>query len=431
MRVSMTDEDRSHLRRLAEKYAEYAHGDVMAQRRKKWRLHNGLKERTFPFHIEDNGTYFQDLMPALACEGPLQRQLEAQLLWSIVAYERVNDDRIIPDRFVVDWATEIGSYCDELQFTRADDGHGGRLGYESNKPIRDIDRDFGKLKKRTLTLNRQLTRERAELAEDVFKGLLPVVVGRCSSYYSDGIANKAVHLMGLQELYLQMAMNPEAVHRLLTFLAEDNMALGRWEEEQGLLTLNNDGNQGYCTGSSQFTDEVPGRKIKEGEPIRSTDRYGYLEAQEAAGLSPDMFAEFLMPHFRKFAARFKLLKFGCCEPVHGFIPHLQQLNGLRKVSVTPWCDQEKLAANCRKDVIWCRKPMPLKLCGSTFSPADLKAHLKETLDIGAGHFIEFVYRDTNLLTGKMEDRVADTCRIVRELTGHPEGAKQKEERSAR
>ena len=67
--------------------------------------------------------------------------------------------------------------------------------------------------------------------------------------------------------------------------------------------------------------------------------------------------------------------------------------------------------------------MPLKLCGSTFSPADLKAHLKETLDIGAGYFIEFVYRDTNLLTGKMEDRVADTCRIVRELTGHPEGAK--------
>jgi hypothetical protein len=35
--------------------------------------------------------------------------------------------------------------------------------------------------------------------------------------------------------------------------------------------------------------------------------YGYLETQEAASISPDMFAEFLMPHFRKLAAKFKLI----------------------------------------------------------------------------------------------------------------------------
>ncbi len=419
----MNDPCRSHLRRLAGTYAEHALGNVMARRREKWRRHNRLLERTFPFHIEDNGTYFRDLSPALQCEDPVCRELEARLLHALVAYERVNDDRIIPDRFVVDWATEIGSYCDELRFTHADDGQGGTFGYESNKPIQDIDADFGKLRRRTLTVNRALTDRRVELATDVFRGLLPVVVGRCGSYYSDGIANKAVHLLGMQELYLQMAMNPDAVHRLLAFLAEDNMALGRWEEEQGLLTLNHDGNQGYCSGSSQFSDEIPGREISRGETIRSTDRYGYLEAQEAAGLSPDMFAEFLMPHFREFAAQFRLIKFGCCEPVHGFIPHLQELNGLRKVSVTPWCDQEKLAARCSRGIIWSRKPVPLKLCGAAFDPDEFRGHLQETLDIGAGYFIEFIFRDTNRLTGAMEGRVAEACRIVREITAHPEGAR--------
>lgn len=420
----MNEKCQSHLRRLADTYAEYALGDVMARRREKWRLHNGLQERTFPFHIEDNGTYLRDLSPALICEDPVHRYLEARLLHALVSYERINDDRIIPDRFVVDWVTEISNYCDDLQFTHADDGHGGVFGYETNKPIKDIDGDFEKLKRRTLTLNRQLTDKHAELAADVFQGLLPVVVGRCGSLYSNGITNKAVHLMGMQELYLQMAMNPEAVHRLLTFLVEDNMALGQWEEEQGLLTLNNDGNQGYCSGSSQFSDEIPGREIKQGETILSTDRYGYLEAQEAAGLSPDMFAEFLMPYFRKLAAKFKLMKFGCCEPVHGFMPHLQELNGLRKVSVTPWCDQEKLAANCHSGIIWSRKPVPLKLCGSTFDPDAFRAHLRETLDIGARYFIEFIFRDTNRLTGEMEERVADACQIVREVTAHPEGARQ-------
>jgi len=416
----MNTNDRSHLRHLACTYAEYACSAVMAQRREKWRLHNSLKKRTFPFHIEDNGTFHRDLIPPLRCEDPTARLLEARLTRAIVSYERINDDRIIPDRFVVDWVTEISPYCDDLVLTHASDGHGGSLGYETNKPIKDLELDFWKLRKRTLTLNRQLTDRHAELASDVFRGLLPVVVGRCGSLYSDGIANKAVFLMGMQELYLQMAMNPEAVHRLLTFLAEDNLALGRWEEEQRLLILNNDGNQGYCSGSSQYSDEIPSGEIKPGDPILSTHRYGYLEVQEAAGLSPEMFAEFFMPYLRKFATQFKLMKFGCCEPVHGIISFLRELPGLRKVSVSPWCDQKKLAEKCPQNIIWSRKPIPLKLCGSTFNPDDFRAHLRETLDVGAGHFIEFIFRDTTSLTGKMAARVSEACGIVRDVTAHHE-----------
>jgi hypothetical protein len=414
---------RSHLKNLAQTYAEYALSDTMAQRREKWRLHNRLQERTFPFHIEDNGTYLRDLTPSLRCDDELERQLEAQLLRSIISYEKIDDDRIIPTTFIVDWVTGISSYCDELEFTHVDDGFGGSFGYESNKPIRDIDADFGKLKKRVPALNREQTERRVALAEEIFAGLLPVVLGRTSSLYSDGIANKAVHLMGMQELYLQMAMNPDAVHRLLTFIAEDNTALGLWEEEQGLLILNNDGNQGYCSGSSQFSDEIPGRQMEAGVAICSADRYGYLEAQEAAGLSPDMFGEFLMPHFSKLARGFRLMKFGCCEPVHDLMPHLQELHGIRKVSVTPWCNLERLATHCRKDIIWSRKPVPLKLCDTVFDPDDFRAHLQETLDIGQDYFIELIFRDTNRLTGDMEQRLTEACRIVREITRHPEGRK--------
>lgn len=415
--------EQTRLRQLAGKYAEYAHNSVMAQRREKWRLHNGLKQKTFPFHIEDNGTYFPDIMPPLECKDPEERALEDRLLYAITAYERINDDRIIPDRFIIEWHTDVTDICPELALTHADDGHGGNFGFKSNKPIKDIDADMGKLKKRTAVLNRPLTEKRAELAADVFRGLLPVEIGTCSSHYSDGISNKAVLLMGMEELYYQMAAEPEAVHRFFTFLAEDNMALGQWEEDQNLLTLNNDGNQGYCSGSSQFSDEIPGRKIAKGEPLRSVDRYGYLEAQEAAGISPDMFEEFLMPHFRKLAAKFKLMKFGCCEAVHGLMPHLMTLPSLRKVSVTPWCDLEKLAAVCRKDIIWSRKPTPLKLVGDSYTAKDFREHIQQTLDIGKGFFVEFVFRDTNLLTGAMEGRLAEACRIVRELTGHPEGSR--------
>jgi len=419
--VTMTTHDKTRLRDLACRYAEYAHGEPMAQRREKWRVHNRLQENTFPFHIEDNGSYHADLMPALECESDECRGMEWPLLQALVSYEKINDDRIIPDRFLVDWSTPCSGHCDDLRITRAADGHGGALGYQTNKPVKDIDADFGKLKKRTITLDRESTEKRRELAETIFAGLLPVEVGRSSSLYSSGITNTAVHLMGMQELYLTMAMNPDAVHRLFTFLAEDNLALGAWEEEQGLLTRNNDGNQGYCSGSSQFSDETSNAA---GCGVPSADRYGYLESQESAGLSPAMFDEFLMPHFSRLAEKFKLIKFGCCEPVHNLMPQLQRLHGLRKVSVTPWCDQRKLAENCRKDIIWCRKPVPLKLCSEKFDPAEFRAHLQETMDVGKDYFIEFVFRDTNLLTGAMVDRLAQACDIVRELTGHPEGRRQ-------
>jgi len=38
-------------------------------------------------------------------------------------------------------------------------------------------------------------------------------------------------------------------------------------------------------------------------------------------------------------------------------------------------------------------------------------------------FVEFVYRDTDRLTGAMADRVARTCAMIREMTGHPEGSR--------
>jgi hypothetical protein len=411
--------DKQRLRDLACTYAEYANSEPMNQRREKWRLHNDLQEKTYPFHIEDNGSYFHDLTPPLQCEGDEYRALEGRLLHSVTAYEQIDDDRIIPDRYLVDWCTPITSICDELQFTNADNGRGSSLGFKSNKPIKDIDADLDKLRKRTISVDTEQTERQAELANETFTGLMPVEIGRPSSLYSSGITGSAVHLMGMQELYLEMAVNPDAVHRLFTFLAEDNLALGQWEEDQDLLTTNTDGHQGYCSGSSQFSDEatVPTGKVA------STDRWGYLESQESAGISADMFDEFLMPHFTQLASKFKLMKFGCCEPVHDLMPLLQRLPALRKVSVTAWCDLRKLAETCREDVIWCRKPIPLKLCGEPWEPLDLQAHFQELLDIGQDYFVEFVYRDTNLLSGAMTGRVAQTCDMIREMTGHPEGSR--------
>ncbi|NLF38132.1 hypothetical protein GX586_01715 [bacterium] len=50
--------------------------------------------------------------------------------------------------------------------------------------------------------------------------------------------------------------------------------------------------------------------------------------------------------------------------------------------------------------------------------------MQETLEVGKEWFIEFVFRDTDRLTGSMADRVARTCATVREITGHSEGSRK-------
>ena len=77
-------------------------------------------------------------------------------------------------------------------------------------------------------------------------------------------------------------------------------------------------------------------------------------------------------------------------------------------------------ANCNPNIIWSRKPPSLKLSGSTFDADDFRLHLKEALEIGKEYFIEFIFRDTNRLTGQMEQRLAEACEILREDTNQPE-----------
>jgi len=65
--------------------------------------------------------------------------------------------------------------------------------------------------------------------------------------------------------------------------------------------------------------------------------------------------------------------------------------------------------------MWSEKPHPMKLCGETFNADDFRAHIQETLTISRDNFVELIFRDTCTLRGDMKDRLAEACRIVREL----------------
>ena len=118
--------DHNRLRQLASEYAEIVNSADMDARRERWRLSNRLRERTVPFQIEDNGSFFADLTPPLECEGEAERGFEGQLLHAITNHRLIPDVRWIMEhaagrRFIASLLDKAG--VDSTTFTGNSDGH--------------------------------------------------------------------------------------------------------------------------------------------------------------------------------------------------------------------------------------------------------------------------------------------------------------------
>ena len=394
-----TRKDRDILRVTAAEYAEVANSGEMNVRREIWRRSNRLEERTVPFQIEDNGSFFEDLAPQPQCEGKFERALEGAMLYALANYELIDDDRVFPPYCGINWAIHRPTICPDVKVTRVPDATGRALGYETNTPLADLGSSLHKLVCGPFRVNRDETARRAKIAAQAFGDILPVRT-ICGETLSAGcsLAQKAVHYMGMEAFYTAMAVEPENVHAFFDFVATESVEFLEWLEGESLIRPNSGE---YCVGSGScgYTDELPLSDAGPDGSVRPEDCWGFHEAQESAGISPEMYAEFIHPYQRRTSERYGLIYYGCCEAVHAQWPILKGFKNLRKVTVSPWCGQESIAASVGKGVVLSRKPHPMTLCGEAFDPGEFEAHVRETLDIARDNFVEIVFRDTCPLNG--------------------------------
>jgi hypothetical protein len=199
---------------------------------------------------------------------------------------------------------------------------------------------------------------------------------------------------------------------------DDILRCLRWQEENKLLLLNN-GNDYMGSGSFCFSDElpVPGSNAAKTGKVTSHDTWGHLNSQESIGISPDQFAEFVYPYYAELAKEFGLVYYGCCEPVHAYWDSsLGRLPNLRKISISPWCDEDIIADRLSgTTVIYSRKPSPNFIgIKAEFDEEAFTAYINKTAAAVKGRCrAEFIFRDIYLLHGNPEK----TRRAV-EITRH-------------
>lgn len=410
----VTLDERKYLRELAAKVLEYAHLPIMQERRRLWYNHNSLKGDR-PMVVMEVESFEKDLLPPLQCTSDAAREIEYNLMKPIVNHELVDDDKVISPYYEVFWRINFRLLDLYIKTFHAKDNEGRDLGYAWQHPIRDLKSDFYLIKPSYYSVDRDYTMAWKTFVEEIMGDILPVKVKNRSLRWHFVPSSMIVNIMGQEKMMLSMMDYPDEMHKLFNFIKKDILGYLRWQEQEGLLTLNNE-NDYVGAGSYGFTDELPTENFKRNGRVTSKDLWMNMNSQETVPISPEMFGEFAFPCYQELAKEFGLVYYGCCEPVHNiWDKFISQIPGLRKVSISPWCDEEFMGkALCGSNVIYSRKPSPNYIGVGNFDEESFKEHIAYTLKAAKGCQLEIIFRDVYTLTGD-RSKPGKAVRITRNL----------------
>ncbi|MCD6308121.1 MAG: hypothetical protein J7M24_03910 [Candidatus Latescibacteria bacterium] len=398
--------DRSVLRGLARSVAELAARPVEDEKRRLWYDHNALRPtRPLIFCDPENGWNEIITERDLACNGGLARDWEFTLRKEIFWGSSMGDDRVVEPFFNVPYVHE------ETDWGMHETKIGGRDGgsYVWEAPLATYD-DFHRLAFPRILVDRGATDRLVALAEETLGDILTVRL-RGTWWWTLGMTWTLVNIRGLERIMYDVFDYPEDLKRLMSFLRDGTLAKLDFLEENGLLSLNNDG--AYVgSGGFGWTDELPCDDFN-GSGVRTADMWGFCESQETSSWSPEMFGEFILPYQLPVLERFGLNCYGCCEALDKRWSFIEKVPRLRRVSVSPWADRGDMADKLGDRYIYSLKPIPTDLAVPVIDEDRIRRGLRETVRICRDNRLEIIMKDNHTIGGN-PDNVVRWCRIARE-----------------
>lgn len=405
MDAPITTKERKILRQLAGQVAELAARPIEQEKRELWYRHNAL-ETTRPVIFCDPENGWWEILPAdqLECESDLTRWWEFRLRQEIFWGTQMCDDRVIEPYFDVAHVSRETDWGMHETITQGQDAGS----YVWDAPLKDY-AALVELKFPQITIDDTATARLLEQAQNLLGDLLTVRL-RTGWWWSLGLTNTVTRLRGLEQMMLDMLEQPDNFHRLMGFIRDGNLARLDWLETHGLLSLNNDGTY-VGSGGFGWTRTLPHPDFS--GKVRTEDMWGFCESQETTGISPNMFAEFILPYQLPVLERFGLNCYGCCEPLDKRWTFVKQIPRLRRVSVSPWSDRAKMAEALGANFIFSMKPNPADLAMETFDEDRLRAELRKDLQLTRDCRVEVIMKDNHTIRNDPQ-RVIRWVQIARE-----------------
>jgi len=399
------------LRELARRLREAANTPMMAKKRRAWQAHNDLLTQE-PMVLFEAVSIQHELFPenTLQCRSTIGRQAEKALKLKLFHADVIRDDQVIDAEFRVNFHVRQKGWRDRLVSRVAGGNHTGLHGYVP-EPLLQEPEQISELTHSEFSVDRAQTLSDIAFWEDIFGDILNVRL-RGTYWWTLGMTWDFIRLTGMESFLLMPYDDEDAFHAIMRFLTDEQNLLLDFLEAENLLTLNN-ANDYIGSGGMGYTNALPqpdycGR-------VRTRDLWALLESQESIGMSPAMFRDFIFPYQKEIARRFGLVYYGCCEPLHDRYHIIREMDNLRTLSVSPWCDMRALAAELDRPLNLACKPSPAHIAHG-FEKELLEDHARQARDCFKGRTVEYVMKDVHTIEGDVS-RITRWIDMARNILG--------------
>ncbi len=382
--------ERQKIRDLAKEKLEISSLPEMQEKKRLWTLHNNCQTMMPVVHfemdtVEDKGFRYQ-----CVCESDEARRIELALGNSMANYKMVGDDTVVTPEFIVYPQSTFEAFSIPAKRVSTQG-----VGFHVEPVIEELSQVQSLLPAK-IEFDMEGSLAWKDFVEEQIGDILTVRMGMPSLEVS--LTQSVVLRMGMENMFMAMYDTPEEFHIMMDRLSDDYIFYFKELEKRGMIYANN-GNDRLFQGSFGFTTDLPDKASK------TTQCWGYMDSQETVGISPEMFDEFFFPYYKKVADQYGLLSYGCCEPVSGFWERsLSRFTNLRKISISPWCDEEYMGKQLSgKKIIYHRKPSPNFVgVGEALDEEGFRNHIRKTVRASKNCFLEISFRDVYNLNGNLD-----------------------------
>ena len=412
--MSVSMKDKTIIRDLAKRVAEIGHDPIQEKNREMWRNHNALRRVKPMVLVFPEGSWGELLTgTVLQCEDKSLHGWESHLRQLIYRWEHLRDDNVIEPRVRVGVVYRRTGWGIEIK-RRNSDVAGGAWAFD---PVISELADLKKLQKPTIELDEEATRQSLESANELFDGILPVVLFK-NTGFENSLIRTIVYFIGLENLLWYLADRPEFIHEAMSFMTDATLEIMEFAEKRGYIEPNN--RDDYVgSGGVGYSDELPTTgSTEKGYTYR--DCWGFAETQEFALVSPEMHYEFALQYQIKMLDKYGLNCYGCCEALDNKFDIILKIPRLRRLSISPWADVRKSAEALQDKVIFSWKPNPADLAAERFNPDFIASKIRDCVNVAKDCVLEIVMKDTHTVRNEPW-RMSEWVRIAKKIAdeGYP------------
>ncbi len=416
--MDISTRDREVLRELAERQAEIAALSVHQETIAGWKRLNSLGRGKPMIWINEIPWHEMDVDGELTLQTTheFSRIQEQTLRRTLYQWEHMRGDMVVDPVFycplvVHDTGFGIG---EDVEIVRTDDDN-DVVSRGFHAQIDSLD-DVEKIRMPVVTYDAEATESNYHCLVDLFGDILPIQkLGQRGFWFAPW--DELIRWWDVQKAMLDLVMRPELVHAAMDRLVDAYLCRLDQYEEQGLLALNNN-NVRVGSGGLGFNDELPTAghdPAHDRAGARTADLWGCATAQIFGSVSPAMHEEFALQYERRWLQRFGLNYYGCCEPLHQKLDILASIPGLRKISMSPWVDIDRAAAQMGDAYVFSRKPNPAIFAWDVWDPAEARRILRDELIRADGCVVEIIAKDISTVRYEPQ-RLWEWSAMAREVT---------------